>query len=193
MKIPALWGDVLVMVQHAFPGAIIAGGALRDLYHDKPIKDVDVFIPFFGEPDLDDIKIALQAVKDTLDKQDDIEIDDVFGMMLRVDENVQLIAASWYGQSDLERDVVAVFSATIKGTKFDFVFMRQMKEHMLPSFDINICQIGYDANTWFTTNDFDSGVRDKTLRVMNVNRNDRNAKRLARVSEKYPEYIVEGK
>ena len=66
-----------------------------------------------------------------------------------------------------------------------------MTEQMLDTFDINICQIGFDSETWFTTNAFNSGVSDKTIRVLNVNRNDRNQKRLKRVADKYPEYTVE--
>lgn len=42
---PPIWADVLRKVQSVFPTAIIAGGALRDLDHDRPIKDVDIFVP----------------------------------------------------------------------------------------------------------------------------------------------------
>jgi hypothetical protein len=44
MKLPAKWLTTLQRVQSAFPEALIAGGALRDLAHGKPVKDVDIFV-----------------------------------------------------------------------------------------------------------------------------------------------------
>jgi hypothetical protein len=45
MQIPHGWLKVLKDLEDAgFHGAFIAGGALRDLMHDRPIKDVDIFL-----------------------------------------------------------------------------------------------------------------------------------------------------
>ncbi len=35
----------LLKIQDYLPEAIIAGGAIRDLYHNKPIKDIDIYVP----------------------------------------------------------------------------------------------------------------------------------------------------
>lgn len=44
-KIPAEWRAVLKALQNAgAPEAMIGGGALRDLYNGRPVKDVDIFL-----------------------------------------------------------------------------------------------------------------------------------------------------
>lgn len=42
----------LLKIQKEIPSAIIAGGAIRDLYHNKPINDIDIYVP--NLPDLTD-------------------------------------------------------------------------------------------------------------------------------------------
>jgi hypothetical protein len=46
IRVPQGWLDVLSKIQNEWPVATIAGGALRDLDLGRPIKDVDVFIPY---------------------------------------------------------------------------------------------------------------------------------------------------
>ena len=49
MSILTDFQEILGMYQ---PGAIIAGGAVRDFLYGKPPKDIDVFIPLGCEPDI---------------------------------------------------------------------------------------------------------------------------------------------
>lgn len=42
--IPQYMKDGLRRIQTQFPEAVIVGGALRDLWFDRPVKDVDVFV-----------------------------------------------------------------------------------------------------------------------------------------------------
>jgi hypothetical protein len=45
IEIPQRWQDVLQRLHaNGFPEAVIAGGALRDLDHGKPVKDVDIWV-----------------------------------------------------------------------------------------------------------------------------------------------------
>jgi len=46
IKMPQIWLDTLGQIQTQWPLATFAGGALRDLDLGRPIKDVDIFIPF---------------------------------------------------------------------------------------------------------------------------------------------------
>jgi len=43
--IPKEWRDILADIQQVSPGAIIAGGALRDLASGHDPKDIDIFVP----------------------------------------------------------------------------------------------------------------------------------------------------
>ena len=49
IRIPDYMFRRLLHIQTAFPEAVIAGGALRDLHFNKPIKDVDVFVSSLGK------------------------------------------------------------------------------------------------------------------------------------------------
>lgn len=42
--IPQSWTDLLSQIQAICPSAVLAGGALRDLDHGVPVKDLDIFI-----------------------------------------------------------------------------------------------------------------------------------------------------
>lgn len=50
--LPPAWLDVIGRVRNVLPSAIIAGGAIRDLDNDRPVKDIDVFFtdtPYFSK------------------------------------------------------------------------------------------------------------------------------------------------
>jgi hypothetical protein len=48
-KIPTRWLDLLTCIhEEGAPGAIIAGGALRDTFNERAVKDVDIFLPTRG-------------------------------------------------------------------------------------------------------------------------------------------------
>lgn len=51
MTIPAQWRALMARVNQVAPSAVLAGGALRDLNNDRPVKDLDIFI--HGEEDVD--------------------------------------------------------------------------------------------------------------------------------------------
>lgn len=174
MELPANWQDVLNAAQSVWPEAIIAGGALRDMHHNRPIKDVDIFIPIMEYHD----HIAWDYQK---------LLNDLFGV------EAIIVAASSYTGGDLERDIVCVLRVVLDSMTYEFIFMavKDLQESMINKFDLSLCQIGHNGKNLLTTPEFERTLADKTIRVINVNRKDRGAKRLARLSAKYPDYTVE--
>ena len=174
LVIPAGWRQVLRSVQEYFPQANIAGGALRDLYHGKPAKDVDIFVPLKEECDS-------SLYED---------------QMLMLDPYAEKVASSIYGQSGNSaqpgfRNIYVIWRLTIDGEIYEVIFIEDRGEDIISVFDLSIAQIGYDGKTFRATENFRKTVEDKIIRVCNQNRADRQTKRLERVLSKYPEYTAE--
>lgn len=170
--IPSEWVEVLKEIQVNFPGAVIAGGALRDLITNTQIKDVDIFIPIQSVYDLE---LEAQVIWDTFPGQD-----------------IKLDKFSMYGgkvEKDQDRDIFAVFKYQRGDTKFDLILCSK-NAISIQTFDINICQILFDGENLRTTKAFTDGIENKQLKIMNVNRTDRNKARMGRLKAKYPTYEV---
>lgn len=173
--IPNEWQGVLKSIREVFPSAVIAGGALRDLFNERPIKDVDIFVPviYDKEGSLDHL---YEKVWD-----------------LFAGENITLDQNSVYGIKTTEeddRDLYAIFRLIRKDWSYDIILC-DLGASKVENFDINLCQIAYDGKELITTRAYWNAVQDKTLRVMNVNRTDRNKARLERLHQKYQDFEVE--
>lgn len=167
MDIPPEWKDVLSKVQGVFPGAIIAGGALRDLEYGKPIKDVDIFCP-------------VVECKDGL-------YDDELEAIL---PGIELMLASLYGrEANLERRIHAVYEHSTPEWKYDLVILDKV-ESEIDRFDLSICQISYDGSILRTSPAYQQTLADKNIYVMNINRPDRQAERIERVLQKFPDFKI---
>lgn len=178
LAIPQEWQDVLKEVQAVFPSAVIAGGALRDLMNNKPIKDVDIFVPIY-EDYVGSLDAAYEAVWNMFKG-----------------ETINLDPASEYHSSELntDRDIHAIFDL-IRGplfeeTQYDIILCKP-EAALVHTFDINICQIIYDGKQVRFTGAYAHGILTRTIKVMNVNRTDRNQRRVERMQEKYTDFTVE--
>ena len=174
-QIPQVWCDMLHKIQGELPSAVIAGGALRDLWHGKPIKDVDVFIPVRAE---------------------DVDLDAIKRKVIAIHPYAELIQTSLYGQRGNSaqpgfRNIFAIWRMTIDGTIYELIFIEDMGEQLHEVFDISICQIMFDGELLHVSREFDRSIQDGVIRVCNTNRADRQVKRLRRVMDRYPEYVCE--
>lgn len=173
-KIPAIWMEVLASIQQDYPQAVIAGGALRDLHNGRPIKDVDIFIP----------RNASKKWEWFLEKS-------AFGRLYSIENKFNV-----YDEDDQEeankhdRMIYGVGRSMIGGIRFEFI-MVELSETKIEMFDLNICQIGFDGAKVTATPAYFDGIKDKTIRIMNVNREDRQTKRIARLKEKYNDFAVD--
>lgn len=168
----AEWVEILNRVQQVFPGAVIAGGALRDTINNRPVKDVDIFIPISTHEPLETV------------------YEDIWDMF--AGENIVLDCHSVYGlktKEDQDRDIFAIFKLKTDNWNYDLIVCAQ-HACSIHTFDINLCQVAFDGTELKYTMDFKLACENKELKIMNINRTDRNAKRLQRLQEKYPDFTV---
>ena len=170
MQIPQQWVDVLSKIRTVFPSAKIAGGCLRDLLNDRPIKDVDIFV-------------SLSTV--------DMEMDTHYNI-LNIYPTADLHKCTTYGvgtmPEDKDRDLEAIYTLSIGEWEYDVIFGSD-KACDITTFDIGICQIEYIDHIKMSDT-YIQDVANKVLRVRNTNRTDRNEARLLRLYEKYGDYTI---
>lgn len=180
LPIPLRWLEVLYKVQQVFPPAVMAGGCLRDLWNNLQPKDVDIFVP---------VKNEVYALPDGFDIEE-CPIKAYEEELLALFPDAVLVAQNMYGRgnAELERTIFSVWHIQVHGIEYDVIFIADTVD--ITTFDINICQIACDGTDLLYTDAFVNGVAKKELRVMNINRTDRNMKRIERMKLKYPTWSV---
>lgn len=187
LEIPEEFKKTLELIHKEFPSAIIAGGAIRDLYGERQIKDVDIFIPVNIdkiEGDFDFLYTVYSIFFPPTDSFD-IHCDTVIKVVCGEGYGIKLTPAD----SDEGRDIYCIINVTRNSVSYDLVFC-EPKGADVKSFDIGICQAYFDGSCVVATEEFIQGFDTKTIEVLNVNRTDRNERRVQRLKEKYPEFKV---
>lgn len=199
-KIPKEWRGVLQAMQElGAPEAVIAGGALRDLFNGRAVKDVDIFVASRGSERKNKgfLKKAfraagLKAVNQVIDHgygvpdlskfPDPVEkttapSTDYWGVVLGTESRTQ----SW--------DIVA----GPEKTNYNVIFIRDgAMEHLLhlgcvvEHFDFSLCQIQYDGKRLTSTPEYKQDVASKTI-AWRTNR-DTTKEHLERIVKKYPDW-----
>ncbi|MBB3693045.1 hypothetical protein [Sphingomonas sp. BK580] len=162
MLIPAAYAATLAAVREVFPGALIAGGALRDLDNGREVKDLDIFAP--NVPDLDTFR-ALAAR---------------FGVLLSVMGGYE----SW-----ATAECVGVIDLQIGDQPFQLIGLRSGPETILPRLDFGICRIGFDGSEVIRTDEYLADQATQTFTLLRADddaQRDRSLRRFDRLSAKYP-------
>ena len=165
--IPPEWVSMLRHVQTYFPNAKIAGGALRDLELGKEIKDVDIFIT---------------------------RTHDFHESMGKLHDDIKQTYHSEYGMHCSKtdpREIYGIYHVRKNDIKYEFIVGSE-KETSIDLFDIGICQISFDGNQINVTQNYIDDVQNKIIRVYNPHGTNRTIKRIARMSEKFPDFTVSG-
>jgi len=165
LQLPEAWLDTMSRVRTVAPSAYLAGGALRDLDNNRPVKDLDVF--FTEDMDSARFDAALAGVYvykkwcpgDYIDAAKEVQTTYTF--------------ASLTGQPDL-----------------NFV---QLDRSFNPAaiverMDFGLCQIGFDVMGVTTTPDYDFDKRNSVFtltRAETVEAVMRSLKRFQRLKQKY--------
>lgn len=167
--------------------ALIAGGALRDLFNGRAgqIKDVDIFLPR-QKSSLEFIKRAFEAAGVSLVKKEK--------------EIVEYASDSYGGRFVNSRKMVAetemsrvlfnqMDSYTVRsaktGTAYNFIFTDGIAG-VVDNFDIGLCQIAFDGEKIVTTPAYDNDVKNKTITLINSNKGSK--EHLQRIVVKYPDF-----
>lgn len=170
-QIPQAWLEVLKQVMTICGTAYIAGGALRDLACDKPIKDVDIFI----NPDLG---------HDTIEK-----FFDTYGY------NHETIPGSCMGI--IEACSVSHFYVPHAEIHFELIQyqlkdgMQFSQENLVDRFDFGICQISCGTHYVYMHTNFIHALRYKVIKQVNLEHPEIVKERLERLRHKFPNFLVE--
>lgn len=167
--------------------AMIAGGALRDLFNNRAIKDVDLFVPTQGSPRKN--RKMIEAVfakagiplKQPLGKTAQL-VRDVnqhyysFSSTSRL-ESWNVIA----GPTEQNYNIIFVggdYAKTLKNNASEFTHW----------FDIGICQIATDGHALYTSHQYRRHMEKKEIEL--CQHNEGTPEHMQRIIAKYPDFTV---
>lgn len=190
ITIPERWQEVLRSIQAAgFPEAIIAGGALRDLDHGKPVNDVDIFVRAKDEME--------GELKARLDKAFGYEGVGIFAdnSTANLDEDYTWEGVIVAGVWDWPLFNTRPFQGVANAPTFQVIAVdtdeKDFLSYIVSDFDIGLCKIAYDGSVIFMPGDYLRDKTDQTLTVVrapSVEALARTLERVERIRRKYPDH-----
>ena len=183
--VPHSWLETLAMVQDVCPGAVLAGGALRDIEHRMPasgVKDLDIFVAHSGD------------YTKKLAKHFDIQRRDHMGRVIMGDKVAEykdvfadgVLSISEFPAGSLHTLPVQIIAVAQHSTEMTI-------ESVVGRFDFGICRIGTDGLRVHWT---DAYARDRTRRTFTLLRSQceaqykRSMERWRRISARFPQYSL---
>jgi hypothetical protein len=154
----------------------IAGGAPRDLLNDKPVKDIDVFLPMEGNYNVHEI--------------------------LNEEMGFELTHKTPRNGHEYSSDV---YEGKYEGYPWQFILMpivtdginlKIFTEQVLTTFDYCICQVAvtpYDKEDYASTDEYERNIADRVI-TRNPDRSiedfytDKAINRIKKLCKKYPEF-----
>ncbi|WGD31673.1 hypothetical protein AncyloWKF20_07595 [Ancylobacter sp. WKF20] len=167
--IPAQGRAVLALIQEHAPLAYLAGGALRDAWFGRPIKDLDFFVPYMEGHNAIHSALLDAGYTNTV----------VAAMQYFADDPTVADARLYEQPGQLPVNVIRLR-----------VF--QPCREALNRFDLGFCQIGFDGRNVHTTNAFAIDEADLTMtltRCESPAQFERTEARAERLREKYREWL----
>lgn len=153
--------EVMHAVWQDFPGAILAGGAVRDALLGAPVKDYDVFIPY-------DDEWAGNNEATRVDKHSEEYMDKDFVWAV--------FRATYLGEA-----VDIIMTDPYKETS---------PEALLMDFDVNLCRVALTEHGLFEDDSFRQDAENKLITITERPITPRNMIRAKRLQEKYPEFRI---
>lgn len=182
--------------QSGFTSAVVAGGAIRDLYHNKRPRDVDIFV---WDPNYSN-ESTIFGKKEFLSSKEPITLvgqDDKWRTALGLastDVILQLFGSdSAYNN---EGNITHVWDIHIGVGNFQIITTKLPPiTHVENNFNIGLCKCYYDGNTICYTDDFIRDDLNETLTIVNQNMSEGDIIRtieehIPRIQTRYPYDVV---
>ena len=177
-----------------------AGGALRDHFNGKSVKDVDIFMnaKAFKWQDRRRIQQAFKKAKLSIARQK-YERQGPYGISTEYGLIPPHKTSSFDAQDTFKADSYHVIAGP-DGTDYNIVFVNpgiHQKNNNIPVarafayfitelFDINICKISTSGDWVYKSEDYNNGVQEKKIKI--VRANACSAEHLERVTTKYSDW-----
>jgi hypothetical protein len=172
--LPQEWAETLSNISLVVKApAVLSGGAIRDWLHDKPIKDLDIFVSWSMD--------GLSALNDLMIKTGYERTQNISPSCEGLGEVVAVVGYSKFGEIDLN----VIFLDTAVDLSPLGIASRN---------DFGICQIaawvdGYSASFRFDyTDQFIEDVIGKTFTLTRTGDEGRSLRRYERLQAKYPSH-----
>lgn len=171
------WSPILADVQRITPSAVVAGGALRDLFLGGEIKDLDIFVPVseskgYGPGATEGSPWHATKHLVTMEYQT--------GM------RTEVAAVEEFTHKDLAIPVQIIHLTFEGGWRFPIDTIGRM--------DFDACRVAWDGETLFGSMNIDEAWRTKTFTLVHCEDEAqavRSLKRAARFKERYPDYLMD--
>lgn len=134
MIVPADWQALIRAIRAVCPSAVLAGGALRDLLLDRPIKDLDVFI------EAGSMQRAEEAMADLQARGFAITFEPGELTAYPEDQNLEVVAVA-----DLTPPKACMAYAGLQPLPVQLIFTNWPSANIMDRFDYGICQVVYDG------------------------------------------------
>lgn len=183
--IPAEWKNILAAITKDGASACVGGGALRDLFNKKAIKDVDIFLRDWGSESAN-MAVVNRALKRCGLTVHDQEIRHGYSV------SVQKFVSHSFNNRSLGQQCISVVAGKNK-TQYDFIFVDDFAPHftsrLIERFDFTFCQIAYDGGSQrlMYTDAFEEDCRDKIIRISDTAASSSHD-HAVRVTQKYADW-----
>lgn len=180
--------------RQGFVNALIAGGAIRDMYFQQPIKDIDIFL---WDPDVKGNAEGNLTINHRIDEKGIIKLMDLD------------VSQSWYrrdfatrsglGEDEeyaVTKHVTQVWSVVKNELPYQLIFLNiRPLEFVEKHFDIALCKAYCDGHMIRYTKDFSNDANHQTLTICSHGLTQRHfdyicEAYLPRIKEKYPNFVA---
>jgi hypothetical protein len=202
-KIPVEWTGVLDAFQSAGANeAIIAGGALRDLFNGKAVKDIDIFLRDRGSQKKNRKFLEAAFAQSGLEVRDQTVYEGGYAVSRKIPApQVSKDSAVTKGMARTREMQAWRIKAGPQGTEYNIIFLddsldRELAQRASPSeqrsiftgglleaFDIGLCQIACDGKEIVSTPAYKDDVKHKRITLTNPSTTSED--HLKRVTDKY--------